>query len=160
MQVTPLHRSLTKGLFLLCIVALASACKTYSDDDKATFDSKIERFISRKDWRFTKSESGLYIQQLQEGTGDEPVIFGSELTLKYKGTLLNGTVFDQTSDTKPLKSPLKGLIMGFQEALLGQKKGAKLRLIVPPQLGYGNMELDKIPENSVLVFELEILAIH
>lgn len=160
MLVTPLHRSITKILFVLCVVALAAACKTYSDDDKASFDHTIDRFISRKDWRFTKSESGLYLQQLQEGTGDEPVIFGSEVTIKYRGTLLNGTIFDETPANKPLKSELKGLILGFQEGLLGQKKGAKLRVIVPPQLGYGDMALDKIPENSVLVFELEVLDVH
>jgi FKBP-type peptidyl-prolyl cis-trans isomerase FkpA len=139
---------------------LAAGCKTYSDEDKQSFDAKIERFIDSKDWNPEQSESGLYVEQLEEGTGDEPVRFTSEVTIAYKGTLMNGRIFDQTEPGKPLKSQLKGLIMGFREGLLGQKKGAKLRLIVPPQLGYGEMELGKIPPNSVLVFNLELIDVH
>lgn len=159
MQVIPLLRFSIKSFFFLSLFALATACKTYSEEDKTSFDKKIERFIERQNWKLTKSESGLYSQQLQEGSGNESVIFGSEVTIAYKGTLMNGSVFDQTPPNKPLKSPLKGLIMGFQEGLLGQKKGAKLRLIVPPQLGYGDMDLEKIPQNSVLVFEIELLEV-
>lgn len=159
MQVTPLLRFSIKSFFFLSLITLATACKTYSEEDKTSFDRKIERFVEKKGWTLTKSESGLYTMQLQEGTGDEAVIFGSEVTIAYKGTLMNGSIFDQTPPNKPLKSQLKGLIMGFQEGLLGQKKGAKLRLIVPPQLGYGDMELEKIPQNSVLIFEIELLEV-
>lgn len=137
------------------------ACKTYSEDDKASFDQTIERYIAKKkDWKLTKSDSGLYIEVLQEGTGDEPVIFGSEVTVAYKGQLLNGQVFDTKTVKGPLKSNLKGLIMAFQEGLLGQKAGARLRLIVPPHLGYADNELEKIPANSVLVFEVELLEVY
>lgn len=160
MLVIPSRRLIIKSTFALLALVILSACKTYSEDDKTAFDTKIERYISNKNWKLTRSESGLYTQQLQEGTGTEQVIGGSEVTLAYKGTLLNGTVFDQTPPGKPLKSELKGLIMGFREGLLGQKKGAKIRMVVPPQLGYGDMELDKIPQNSVLVFEIEVLEVH
>lgn len=137
------------------------ACKTYSEDDKASFDQTIERYIAKKkDWKLTKSDSGLYMEVLQEGTGEEPVIFGSEVTVAYKGQLLNGQVFDTKTVKGPLKSNLKGLIMAFQEGLLGQKAGAKLRLIVPPHLGYADNELEKIPANSVLVFEVELLEVY
>jgi FKBP-type peptidyl-prolyl cis-trans isomerase FkpA len=160
MQVTPLHRLLTKSVLCCSLLLLAIGCKTYSEDDKQSFDAKIERYIAKKNWDLTKSETGLYTQQLAEGTGDEPVIFGSEVTISYKGTLLNGTTFDQTPPGKPLKSKLDGLVLGFREGLLGQKEGAKIRMIVPPQLGYGDMSLDKIPQNSVLVFELELIDVH
>lgn len=160
MQVIPSLRLLIKSSFIFLLIALLSGCKTYSDDDKSTFDTKIAHYIRKKGWEMTKSESGLYVQELNAGTGDETVIFGSEVVISYKGTLLNGSIFDQTPPSKPLKSNLKGLIMGFQEGLLGRKKGTKLRLVVPPQLGYGDMALDKIPENSVLVFELELVDLH
>lgn len=145
---------------IVAVIAVAASCKTYSEEDKQSFEQKMERFISRKHWSMERTDSGLYVEQLTEGTGEEAVIFGSEVTLAYKGTLLNGTVFDRKTAKDPLKSELKGLIMAFQEGLLGQKKGAKLRLVVPPQLGYGDMELDKIPQNSVLIFEVELLEVH
>lgn len=160
MQATPLHQSLIKYISIPLLLLAAVACSTYSEEDTQSFDTTIRRYIAKKDWKLEKSSSGLYVEVLREGTGDEAIISGSEVTLDYKGTLLNGTVFDQRPPNKPLKSELKGLIMGFREGLLGQTKGAKLRLVVPPQLGYGDMALDKIPKNSVLVFELEVLDVH
>jgi FKBP-type peptidyl-prolyl cis-trans isomerase FkpA len=151
MQVTSLRPSLIKRLAVVALCAFAAGCSTYSEEDKESFDGKIGRYIAEKNWKLEKSSSGLYVQVLNDGDGDEPIISGSEVTLDYKGTLLNGTVFDQTPPGKPLKSELKGLIMGFREGLLGHTKGAKVRMIVPPQLGYGDMSLPKIPANSVLV---------
>lgn len=94
---------------------------------------------------------------MNEGEGEELIQRGSIVKLSYKGQLKNGKVFDQTEPGKPFESEIKGLIGGFQEALLGQKKGAKLRLIIPPHLGYGTDKLDKIPANSILIFELEVV---
>ena len=51
---------------------------------------------------------------------------------------------------------MRGVIDGWKEALLGQKKGVKIRMIVPPQLGYGAGGMDKIPPNAALYFELSI----
>lgn len=144
----------------MLLLLFAAGCSTYSEEEKQSFDGKIGRYIAKKGWHLEKSGSGLYVEVLQEGTGDEAIISGSEVTLNYKGTLLNGTVFDQSAPGKPLKSELNGLILGFREGLLGHRTGAKIRLIVPPQLGYGDMELPKIPKNSVLVYELEVLNVH
>lgn len=161
MQVIPLRPLLTRFSLLVLIALTIGACKTYSEDDKASFDKTIERYVAKKkDWDMTKSTSGLYYQIVEEGTGDEPVIFGSEVTVAYKGQLLNGKVFDQKPVKGPLKSKLKGLIAAFQEGLLGQKAGAKVRMVVPPHLGYADNELEKIPANSVLVFEIELLEVY
>lgn len=161
MQVIPLRQLFIKCSILVLIVLSFGACKTYSEDDKASFDKTIEQYITKKkDWKMTKSTSGLYYQVIQEGTGDEPVIFGSEVTIAYKGQLLNGKVFDKKSVKAPLKSKLKGLIGAFQEGLLGQKAGAKLRMVVPPHLGYADNELEGIPANSVIVFEVELLEVY
>ncbi|MES2555139.1 MAG: FKBP-type peptidyl-prolyl cis-trans isomerase [Bacteroidota bacterium] len=161
MQVILLRPLFIKFSLLVFITLSLGACKTYSDDDKASFDKTIEQYIAKKkDWKMTKSTSGLYLEVLQEGTGDEPVIFGSEVTIAYKGQLLNGKVFDKKTIKAPLKSNLKGLIMAFQEGLLGQKAGAKLRMVVPPHLGYADNELEGIPANSVLVFEVELVEVY
>lgn len=142
---------------LLLGTVLFSCGQTYSDSDKSDFGTEISRFIVRKNLKMTKLKSGLYVEYLQEGTGDEVAGFTSQVSLKYKGTLLNGNVVDQTPPNKPLVLQVNQLIAGFQEALLGQKKGAKLRVIIPPHLGYGDKDLDKIPPNSILYFEIEML---
>ncbi|MCC6702904.1 MAG: FKBP-type peptidyl-prolyl cis-trans isomerase [Fluviicola sp.] len=142
--------------FLLLSITLV-ACKTYSEEDKVSFNKEITKIAKQKKWDITFSPSGLGIQLMNEGEGEELIQRGSIVKLSYKGQLKNGKVFDQTEPGKPFESEIKGLIGGFQEALLGQKKGAKLRLIIPPHLGYGTDKLDKIPANSILIFELEVV---
>jgi FKBP-type peptidyl-prolyl cis-trans isomerase FkpA len=142
--------------FLLLTISLF-ACKTYSEEDKVTFNKEITKIAKQKKWDITFSLSGLGIQLMNEGEGEELIQRGSIVKLSYKGQLKNGKVFDQTEPGKPFESEIKGLIGGFQEALLGQKKGVKLRLIIPPHLGYGTDKLDKIPANSILIFELEVV---
>lgn len=160
MQATQLHRLIIKAfLFVGALVGLAS-CKTYSEEDKQSFDQKIQRYIAARKWTMERSESGLYTKRLSEGdTTAEAIQYNSEVTLSYKGRLLNGTTVDQSLPGKPLTSLLTGLIGGFQEGLLGRKKGAKLLLIIPPQLGYGDQDYGKIPANSVLVFEIEVVDV-
>ena len=162
MQDTVLHRLVTKSSPLLIICAcLLAACSTYSDEDKKGFERQIEQFIHKKNWHLSESSgSGLFMEVLQEGSGEESVQFSSEVTIAYKGTFLNGKIFDQTEPGKPLHSKLSGLIMGFQEGLIGQKKGTKMRFIVPPQLGYGDEKTGDIPANSVLVYEVELLEVY
>jgi FKBP-type peptidyl-prolyl cis-trans isomerase FkpA len=142
---------------LLLFASFLSACNTYSDDEKQSFGQETKAFADKKGWKVERSESGLCVQILREGDGTEVIQTGSIVTITYKGTLKNGKTFDQTEPGKPLKANLKGLIGGFQEGLLGQKKGAQLRLIIPPQLGYGDQKQDKIPGNSILIFDIEIV---
>ncbi len=158
MQVIRLRPFLTKAFLLLTTIALLGACKTYSEDDKNGFDQKISSYAAKKGWNVSKTDSGLFIEQLNEGDGEE-VQYESIVFLQYKGKLLSGKTVDQSLPGKPLESKLNGLIAGFQEALLGQKKGAKMRLIIPPQLGYGDEAYGKIPANSILVFELEVVDV-
>lgn len=162
MQDTVLHRLVIKSSSLVVICAcFLTACSTYSDEDKKGFERKIQQYIHKKNWHISESSgSGLFLEVLQEGNGDESVQFSSEVTIAYKGTFLNGKIFDQTEPGKPLRSNLNGLIMGFQEGLIGQKKGAKMRFIVPPQLGYGDEKTGEIPPNSILVYEVELLEVY
>lgn len=161
MQDTPLHRLIIKSCLVLLSGVLFVACTTYSEEDKKGFEQQIEQYIRAKKWHLTdKSGSGLYTEVIQEGVGEDSVQFGSEVTVAYKGSILNGKVFDQTEPGKPLKSKLDGLIMGFQEGLIGQKKGAKIRMIVPPHLGYGAEEAGEIPANAILVYEVELVEVY
>ncbi|WIA57557.1 FKBP-type peptidyl-prolyl cis-trans isomerase [Sphingobium sp. WTD-1] len=98
------------------------------------------------------TESGLQYQVLEEGSGPSPTTADVAL-VGYKGTLLDGTVFDENPQT-PM--PVDGVVPGFSEGLQKMKKGGKYRLWIPPQLGYGEQAAGPIPANSVLVFDVQL----
>jgi FKBP-type peptidyl-prolyl cis-trans isomerase len=144
-------------LFYSVLMLLLTACKTYSEEEKSNFNQEVLKIAKKKDSTVRQSSSGLCVIQLEEGIGEEVIKRGSKLKISYKGTLKNGKVFDQTEPDVPFEANLTGLIGGFQEGLLGQKKGAKLILVVPPHLGYGDEKTGEIPGNSILIFELEVV---
>ena len=75
----------------------------------------------------------------------------------FKGSLLDGTIFE--IEEKPLSFAVREVIIAWKEILLMSKNKAKIQIIVPPQLGYGNHKLDKIPQNTILFYEIEIVDI-
>jgi FKBP-type peptidyl-prolyl cis-trans isomerase FklB len=104
--------------------------------------------------------SGLQYEILQAGTGPSPKPDDTVAT-HYRGTHLDGKEFDAT-DPKgdPATFPIPGVVPGWQEALPLMKVGAKWRLYVPPELGYGEEGSPPVIEpNEVLVFEIELVKI-
>lgn len=81
--------------------------------------------------------------------------------VNYKGTLSDGTVFDSSEGRKPLTFTLGSgqVIVGWERGLLGMCVGEVRKLIIPPELGYGNSAVGKIPKNSVLIFEVELVKV-
>ena len=106
------------------------------------------------------TESGLQYEVLKMGTGEQPTVTDS-VEAHYKGTLIDGTVFDSSRERgeKPAEFPLRGVIPGWREALQLMKVGSKYKLYIPSNLGYGPHGNSKIPGNSVLIFEVELLGI-
>ena len=102
----------------------------------------------------TAHSSGLYYQVINPGSGPTPTS-GSKVFIKYKGKLLNGTIFDDQS-AAPVSFGLNGLILGFQIGLPLIQKGGSIKLIVPSSLGYGCNGFASVPGNSVLYFEVEL----
>ncbi|MGV3631591.1 MAG: FKBP-type peptidyl-prolyl cis-trans isomerase [Bacteroidota bacterium] len=144
--------------FALAFLLLAG-CKTYTEDDRESFDAKIKRYVEKSGVKYQKSESGLYYFIEEEGEG--PAIKATdEVSFIYEGKLLNGEVFDGENKKKPVTFKVRDLIMGWQEAMFYLKKGGKIKLVVPPQLGYGDYDLEDIPPNSVLVFDMEITDVN
>ena len=108
----------------------------------------------------TKSESGVYFVVTKPGAG-ALLKTGQTLTMKYKGSLLNGTVFDDSDMHAPLEFQVgRGqLIPGFDSQALEMKVGEKRTIVIPPELAYGAAGVPgAIPGNSYLVFDLELLA--
>ncbi len=104
-----------------------------------------------------QEEKGVYYQIIKQGTG-RMVSVEDTVTIFYKGYLFsNGQVFDQTGE-KPASFPLKRLIRGWQIAVPLLKVGGKIKLVIPSDLAYSiRTRSAKIPPNSILVFEIEVL---
>lgn len=102
--------------------------------------------------------SGLQLKTLKPGDGAVPKSTDT-VTINYKGSLLDGKVFDQTEGREPLTMPIAQFIDGWKEALVLMKVGEKAEVTIPAVLGYGEQGTPDglIPPNSVLVFEIELL---
>lgn len=114
-------------------------------------------FAKEKDVK--KTESGLLYQVEKKGAGEAPKD-SDTVVVNYKGTLTDGTEFDNSySRGEPLSFRLDGVIPGWTEGLKHIKKGGKIKLVIPPALAYGKTGVPGIPANSTLVFEVELLDV-
>jgi peptidylprolyl isomerase len=111
--------------------------------------------------KMTTTPSGLKYQVLKKGEGTVSPKATDTVRVHYHGTLLNGTVFDSSVERKqPISFPLNGVIPGWTEGVQLMKVGDKFKFEIPPNLAYGpNSPSPKIPPNSTLVFEVELLGI-
>src|SRR5262245_17962332 len=96
------------------------------------------------------------------GTGESPSP-GKFVKVHYTGWLENGAQFDSSADHgQPIDFPIGvgKVIKGWDEGLMTMKVGGRRKLIIPPDLGYGSRGRGpKIPPNSTLIFEVELLGV-
>jgi len=104
--------------------------------------------------------SGLQYKVITPGDGPSPLTT-DKVKVHYKGSLADGTIFDSSYDRgQPTSFTVSGVIKGWTEALLLMQVGSKWELTIPSKLGYGTRGSgDRIPPNSTLLFEVELLAI-
>lgn len=111
---------------------------------------------------FEITESGLRYKISEVGEGEHPTT-GQIVSVHYQGQLTNGTVFDSSyKRNSPITFPLGTgrVIKGWDEGIALLKKGAKARIIIPSELGYGERGAGGvIPPNATLVFDLELVDI-
>ena len=106
-----------------------------------------------------QNKEGVYYTMLKEGTG-RPVSVNDTVVAFYKGYLFSdGLVFDQTKD-QPATFPLRRLIRGWQIGVPICRVGGKIKLVIPSDLAYSiRTRSAKIPPNSILVFEIEVVDV-
>ena len=106
--------------------------------------------------------SGLQIEKLVEGTGASPKT-GDRVTVHYTGWLTNGTKFDSSVDRgQPFVFTIgRGQVIGgWDQGVATMKVGDKVRLTIPPELGYGARGAGGvIPPNATLIFDVELLGV-
>lgn len=106
--------------------------------------------------------SGLQKTDLVVGQGAEAVA-GKMVAVNYTGWLTNQKEFDSSSRSgQPFRFPLGAgkVIPGWDQGVVGMKVGGKRKLIIPPELGYGQMGAGEvIPPNATLIFEVELLEV-
>ncbi len=130
-----------------------------SDDEAAKNQAAADEFLAENKSKegVVTTESGLQYKVLKKGEGESPKAT-SMVKVHYKGTLIDGTVFDQSGD-EPTEFGVNQVIAGWTEGLQLMKPGSKWRLFIPPDLAY--MERgsgDKIGPNAALIFEVELVS--
>ena len=104
--------------------------------------------------------SGLQYKVVKEGTGAKPAA-ADMVKVNYKGTLLDGTVFDSNEGKEPITFNANRVIKGWTEALQLMPVGSKWILYIPYDLAYGAQGSgDRIKPFSTLIFEVELLEIN
>lgn len=102
--------------------------------------------------------SGLQYKVIEEGTGESPTAT-DKVSVYYTGKLINGTVFDSTSEDNPAEFQLNRVIPGWTEGIQKMKEGAEYELYIPANLAYGERGRPNIPPNSVLIFNVKLLDV-
>ena len=150
-------------LVIAAFTALLTACASSGGPPPAARPIESIPFASTLNIdlaKMTKTPSGLYYRDLEEGTG--PVIRGKmDVKVHYTGWLTNGVKFDgNANDDPPIAVPLgRGRVLkGWDEGLLGMRVGGRRQLIVPPSLGYGSDKEGSIPPDATLVFDIRVVS--
>ena len=106
-----------------------------------------------------RTASGLEYKILQNGFGQRPGAY-NKVQVSYKGSLINGKVFDSTEPGLPATFTVNQLIPGWTEALELMREGDHWQLVIPANLAYGARGAGgAIPPNQILVFDLQLLKV-
>ena len=149
-----------KYLSIFLALILFACHKPSNEKGKSVEDTHTETFQESIVNQEITTASGLkYIDEMI-GTGSVPKA-GDKVKVHYTGTLEDGTKFDSSRDReKPFEFTLGvgQVIKGWDEGISTMKPSGKRKLIIPSELGYGSRSTGKIPPNSTLIFEVELIG--
>ncbi len=157
---------MSKGGVVIAVVltSVASACGggprgdtgplPSSDPEDLVFAPEVSVDLSAME----KTASGLYLQDIVVGDGPA-ARRTSRVWVKYVGRLPDGSVFDANLGGEPYHTRLGGseVIRGWNEGIVGMRRGGIRRLVVPPHLAYGARGTGDVPPGATLIFDLELV---
>lgn len=144
---------------LIAIMAVITACGSDSTGpefqviEEVEFAPELGIDLSE----MTRTSSGVYYLDVEVGEG-EPATDGTSMRVGYNGYLTTGVLFD--SGTTAFVVGSGNLIAGFDEGVRGMRLGGRRRIIIPPELGYGDQSYDAVPAGSILIFDVEFISSH
>ncbi len=148
-----------KFLLLFLLSFIFSGCqKKKIEEQSKTDNSIILKYIADHNLTASSTNSGIYYVINKIGNGVYPNS-NSQVKVAYKGYFTDGSVFDQSENI--------GIIFGLQEVIKGWTEGIPYfseggsgTLLIPSSLGYGSKGTSGIPENSVLIFDINLIAVY
>ena len=141
---------------LIALAALTAFAAPVPAEDKKEDIYKLPA-LDDKGW--VKRDDGMKVWDVKVGTGD---VVKKDATVKvhYTGWLTNGKVFDSSRKRdESIEFGLNQVIKGWTEGVVGMKVGGVRRLMIPPEMAYGNQDKGDIPPKSTLVFDIELLEV-
>jgi FKBP-type peptidyl-prolyl cis-trans isomerase FklB len=102
--------------------------------------------------------SGLQYRVITSGSGQTPTA-NDAVTVFYKGTLVDGHIFEQIKPGETSSLPVGKLIPGWRQALSLMKEGDEWEIVIPSNLGYGAARTDAVPSNQTLIFDMQLIAV-
>lgn len=153
-------------LFSILVLALAGCgpkeAEAPAQPERSVAEQRRENWFGAKiatepgiAWR----DSGLGIKTLKEGEGALPQRM-DKVRVIYVGRLVDGTEFDRSAPDKPAVFRVQELVTGLAAGVGTMRAGGKAFVYIPPHLGYGGIRAGKVPPNSALIFEIEVLELN
>lgn len=142
---------------LAAVAALAIGLSACLDDPAAPQCNPLTNSITGTAGDTVITSSGLRYIETEAGTTTQEATWCNGAQVSYVGTLTDGTQFDE--GTIAFTPGIDNVIPGFSLGVVGMKLDANRRLIVNPELGYGDRQNGIIPPNSTLIFDIELVAI-
>jgi len=163
-----------KRFFIFSTVIILSSSCLKSKEPSCTYQASnfvaptaevnsLQGWVSAYHSGATKDASGFYYEIGNPGSGTVAPSVCSNIVVKYTGTLSNGVKFDE--NLTGFSAVLGGLILGWQKGLPLIKSGGQINLYLPPSMGYGSQDVKDntgavvIPANSILVFNIQLIAV-
>jgi peptidylprolyl isomerase len=153
-----------KYLPLCCFATLFLAVNPLSAQNAAPSGAAHADIDKETGKPIVTTPSGLKYVDIAAGAGPT-VKTGDHVTVTYVGKLIDGTKFDASANHPPgtfdYVQGVTSLIPGWTEGTSTMKAGGERKLIIPPQLGYGQEGAgDAVPPNATLIFDIKLVSIN
>lgn len=150
------------SLITLMLVVHAGQANAYNMKAEKNIKKGL-KFLkkNKKSSSVIEKMSGLQYQIIVKGEGTAKPESRDQVTVHYHGTFINGDVFDSSLDRgRPITFKLNQVMPGWKEGIKLMVIGDNFRFFIPAHLAYGKKKFGKIPPGSLLIFEIELLAIN